>query len=1030
MAYNAICKDTKIMATQQKNHLKNVFLHIQTLLHNKPKTASIQQLSHKMHSGIRHQIKASYGKNTSILLLVVFLGTIHCSNAQRVNNNGVQFTKTSSWQTKVEFNLTDIYSSPFDSNYSILNSPATNGFHQLTGCPSLPEYQQIIQLPDDGEISVTIESEVWETYTLRQLGCDLPVRPSGPARIKSSAEYHLAIDSTVYGSDTFFGQSILTIRSIGLMRDKRIALLTISPVRYNPIRQEVEVCHHLSATISSLNGGHCISPLSYAPMLNSVKPMAKDYANNLISTGTAYTYLIVAPPEFQETLQPFVSWKQQEGYVVEEYYPESPNKDLIKAHLQRRYDEATPNRPAPLFILLVGDIQEIPVWPARHRISGLESHLTDLYYAEFTGDYLPDALLGRISVSDTATLRQIINKTLAYERFELTDSSYLNRSLLVAGKENTPPAPTVTNGQINYLKSCIIQHDSLHDTICYYNPGSDTLLEEIHQTLRQGVGFVNYTSHCTVSGWMHPRLSTYDIDSMTLGNYLFVSINNCCRANDFSGNCFGEHLLRKANGGAVGVIGAGNETLWDEDYYWSVGGSGAPSLYPEYNSSLEGAYDRLFHTNATPISQHALTQSQIVLAGNWAVTASGSPYDAFYWEIYSLLGDPSLMPYIGIPDTQHLTIDTVRRGDVSIFVQGTPGARVAATRNDTLYGVCTISDSLGIGVIYTSRPVLDTLLITSTAQYHKPTQTIVVPSQRTDPYLVVTETEIRNTNGEAITQLTLCDTAVLTVTVRNIGESVARYHYLEVYPGYRRFVFDSLQPQQDTSVQFVICPKGNSDTQLLIYNTGKYNNYWTQRKTLDILRPNVRLESATLQHNGLTVSSVSPGNDYILNLNIQNNGNGTANDLCVSVNGTTDTLGDLGAYDSIDYPFSLSVGNITDSLTLAIKIKHRTDSLVQVITYPKDSVVGIPSIPVEQPDIRIHPNPANSHISITGFTQPTRVVIYDTYGRIVKDFLAQNGQTIQYSTQALRCGIYCIHFISTQPDKSIYRTTKKLLISR
>ena len=986
------------------------------------KTAFFKHSQSKLHNYI-------VGNWNCLMLLVLFLTANH-GLAQRINTNGVRFTPQSHSQTKVEFNLTDIHSTPFDSNYATLTSPATNGYQHHIGKPSLPEYHQIIQVPSEGKLSITIESEYWETYSLQQLGCILPIHPAGPASIKSITEYNIIADSIVYGSDSFYGDSTLTIRSIGSMRDNQIALLTISPVRYNPLRKEVKICHSISATISSSNDNPCISPLYNNPLQKSIKQKAKDYTNDLTFAETAHTYLIVAHPKFQETLQPFISWKKQEGYIIEEYYPESYNIDLIKAHLQQRYDDATPNHPAPFFILLIGDIQEIPVWTAQHRISGLESHQTDLYYAEFTGDYLPDALLGRISVSDTATLRQIINKTLTYERFELIDSTYLNRSLLVAGKENTPPAPIVTNGQINYLKSCIIQHDSLHDTICYYNPASDTLFEEIHQQLRQGVGFINYTSHCTVSGWMHPRLSIYDIDSMTLGNYLFVSINNCCRANAFSGNCFGEHLLRKAYGGAVGVIGASNETLWDEDYYWCVGGNGEPSLYPEYNSSLEGAYDRLFHTHSTSIAQHALTQSQIVLAGNWAVTASGSPYDAFYWEIYSVLGDPSLMPYIGIPKTQHLNIDTIYRGDVCIYVQGMPGARVSATWNDTLYGVCTISDSLGTGVIHTSRPILDSILITSTAQYHKPLQTIIVPLQRREPFLVVTETEIHNTQGDAITQLTLCDTAIFTVHIRNIGDFTANNHYIDIYPENHRYFFDHLHPQQDTSVQFVICPKDNNDVQLLIYNTGKNNDYWTQRKTIDLLRPNIQLRSATLLHNSIEISSVLPNSDYTLNLNIINNGNGKAKDLCVSVNGITDTIGNLNPHDSIQYLFDISIGEIIDSLSLTIQLTHRTDSLVQVLIYPKDSVVIIPTVSITQPDIRIQPNPADNHISISGFTRPTRVTIFDTYGRIVKEFFAQNGQTIQYSTQKLRCGIYCIHFISAQSNTPILNSTKKLLIVR
>ena len=146
----------------------------------------------------------------------------------------------------------------------------------------------------------------------------------------------------------------------------------------------------------------------------------------------------------------------------------------------------------------------------------------------------------------------------------------------------------------------------------------------------------------------------------------FVSINNCCRANEFIGDCFGEHLLRKANGGAIGAIGASNETLWDEDYYWVVGAHGMPTSTPQYDSIALGAFDRLLHNHSESQQNQASTQSQIVNAGNWAVAASGSPFSDFYWEIYSLLGDPSLMPFIGAAKVSTLNIDSVAAYDTTI----------------------------------------------------------------------------------------------------------------------------------------------------------------------------------------------------------------------------------------------------------------------------------------------------------------------------------------------------------------------------
>ena len=948
------------------------------------------------------------------LFLSFFLISSLNSFAQRVDNNGINFKHFSNDKITFEYNLADIHSTPFDDNYASLTSPATNGYSQHPGKPMLPEYHQIIQIPNGSDYVIQIESEEWSICSLKQLGHDAPLRPAQPASIKNAIRFTQAEDSSIYNSDNYYCFNLINIKSLGSMRGQQFAMLTISPVKYNPVRQQVEFCTHLSATISFKNNN----------------TTTKSYSNNLIPSNIPYTYLIVAPPIFQESLQPFISWKRQEGFSVEEFYTESNDKEDIKAHLQQRYDDATPTKPAPLFILIVGDEQEIPLWLGQHRISGLGVHRTDLYYAEFTGDYLPDALLGRISVSDTGTLNQIIAKTLTYERFLLSDSSYLRRSLLVAGKEETPPAPTTTNGQINYLKSCIIQHDSLNDTICYYNPDSDTRSDEIQNHIRQGVGFINYTAHCTYFGWFNPRFNIHDIDSLTTNGQLFVAINNCCKINEINGDCFGEHLLRKSNGGAVGVIGSSNETLWDEDYYWSVGGAGTPELNPQYNANMEGAFDRLFHLHNSPISHHAKTQSQILHAGNWAVTASGSPYDAFYWEIYSLLGDPSLMPYIGTPKHQNLTVGEISIGDVTIDLYGTPGARVAATRNDSIIGVCTI-DSVGAGTIHTFQPILDTILLTSTAQYHKPLQTTLVPAPSSEPRLIVSEIALHNTDNQEINQFTICDTAFVSITVRNVGNTAANGHRL-IIDSHNIYTFNEINPQQDTTINLVYYLPSRTDNHLIInLKTGDSSTYWQQDRLFDILSPKIELKSLSLLHNNNPVTNIKPNTDYTLNYTLSNNGTGKAKELQISLSDNENQiLGDLNTHDSIQGLFHLTTNDINDSLVLTLQISHRVDTLIRTLCYPRDTSAEINIAPLPLPNIQIYPNPAGNSITISGITIPMKISIYDSYGRKVEEIFTQNRQSIQYSTDKLRCGVYCILIQGTQNSNQSIRLTKKLLIVR
>ena len=293
--------------------------------------------------------------------------------------------------------------------------------------------------------------------------------------------------------------------------------------------------------------------------------------------------------------------------------------------------------------------------------------------------------------------------------------------LLVAGKETRDPAPTVTNGQLNYLKSIVVDYFDM-DTICYYNGTSHTQKEDILSQLSLIPGFVTYSGHCTAAGWSSPYITATDVDTFsTEGAYSFV-VNNCCKSSNFtSGVCFGEALLRKPSAGAIGVIGASNETLWNEDYYWSVGAKYPFSLYPHYSSEALGAFDRMFHVRNEDIQDYAITQGQMLQAGNMSVAQAGSPYENYYWEIYNLLGDPSLMPFVGSPDTMLFDIqDTIRQGDISMECIGIPWTHVAIYE-DTALLAATFLDQTGYGKLTFTKPITYTnVLLTATAQNHIP----------------------------------------------------------------------------------------------------------------------------------------------------------------------------------------------------------------------------------------------------------------------------------------------------------------------
>ena len=422
--------------------------------------------------------------------------------------------------------------------------------------------------------------------------------------------------------------------------------------------------------------------------------------------------LVVSRPQFREGLQPFVQWKRQEGYDVVELYATTHRRDSVKA-LVAPYFAASPLQsvePWPTHLLLVGDVEQLQAYiGGTDRPEGLGAHVTDLYYAEHTGDYLPDAQVGRWPVGDTAELRAVVEKTLRYEQGLGLDTAVLRRVLLVAGAESSNPAPVTTNGQVNYVGSeLVLTHPGI-DTVCFHNPQSASQGPAIVQQIAAGASLLNFTAHCNEAGWTSPQLRFTSVDTIVGSQPLFY-INNCCKSNDYSATGFGELLLRKADGGAVGVIGATNSTLWSEDYYWAVGPKYPLSVNPQYDSLRPGAFDRWTGRLGGVATAGALLQ-----AGNLAVSASGSPYSRFYWEIYCLLGDPLMRPYVGVPAWAMLSAaDTVEAGGTTLTVTATPGATVSAVQDSVLLGTATASATGSATLSLRQSMAVGRLLVTAT----------------------------------------------------------------------------------------------------------------------------------------------------------------------------------------------------------------------------------------------------------------------------------------------------------------------------
>tara|TARA_B110000444_G_scaffold164547_1_gene153773 strand:+ start:141 stop:3491 length:3351 start_codon:yes stop_codon:yes gene_type:complete len=519
------------------------------------------------------------------------------------------------------------------------------------GNPDLPVFTKLIEVPAEGDISIDIFQKNFIEIDLAQVGFPYQVFPSQPSRSKKhlAAEIRLIFNNQTYSVDEFYSQDLISVERIGVMRGKSIARLQIAPLSYNPLTNSILEVEYIQFNLAFENSIQPVKSVYQSPSFEThfSKLANQSYSKSNFSNAPIQMILL-ADPMFEDALQDFIQWKTRKGIQVIEVYKGQDGvgntAESMKAYVQSIYENATDDTGAPTYLLIVGDHEQMPSFDEGQ-------HVSDMYYCEFDGDgdYLPEMFYGRFSANSVSELLPQIEKTLQYEQYTMSDPTYLDEMLMVAGVDSYF-ASTHGNGQINYGTDYYFNsaHDLTTHTFLY--PESDTQAAEqaIVDHISEGVGFANYTAHCGPAGWSDPSFEVYDVISLQNEDQYGLFIGNCCQSNTFDGTtCLGEALLRAEKKGAVGYIGATNNTLWDEDFYWGVG-NGPISANPTYNESSAAVYDCTFHENEEVEEIWTITQGQMLQAGNWAVSESNAD-DKYYWEIYMLMGDPTVLTYYGRP---------------------------------------------------------------------------------------------------------------------------------------------------------------------------------------------------------------------------------------------------------------------------------------------------------------------------------------------------------------------------------------------
>ena len=652
------------------------------------------------------------------------------------------------------------------------------------GEPNLPRINKILSVPFGAELDVQVVSYEVEEYSLTDLGITNPLMPVQPSLSKSDdpETVPFEINDAIYRQSGWYQLPLAEGQILGTMRSLHLGLVSISPIEYNPSENTIRVYNNIEVRVNFIGGDYALTEEMqnkyYSPFFEPAYNRVINYSSmQMADKGDLVTYpvryVIISDRMFEAQLQPFIEWKTKKGFNVEVYYTDviGSTTSAIQTFLENLYlNSNPPSDPAPSFILFCGDDQQIPA-------TDMGSHISDLPFCEYStpSDNFPEVYYGRFSAQNTTQMQPQIDKTLEYEQYLMPDPSYLGEVTLIAGVDASH-APTYGNGQINYGTNYYFNaaHGITSNTWLY--PASDGAgaSDAIIQEVQDGIGLMNYTAHCGHDSQSDPNFNTTDIAGLSNIHKYGLGIGNCCEANtfgsDYSTPCFGEAWMQKENGGGIGYIGGSNSTYWDEDYWWGVGNGPIVGAGPTYEETGIGAYDGAFHDHGEDDSLHYITNGALIFAGNMAVTEAGSSRIAYYWQIYHLMGDPSVMTYLGVPLVNTYSLpSTLLITDNSMTVDADPGSYIGVSRDGVLHGSGYVDESGTVTFDFEPFTIPGEIDVVITCQNRQPVIATLMVIAPDGPYVIYDSHDINDISGNNDGNIDIGENILVGMTLKNVG---------------------------------------------------------------------------------------------------------------------------------------------------------------------------------------------------------------------------------------------------------------------
>jgi hypothetical protein len=658
------------------------------------------------------------------------------------------------------------------------------------GQPALPVVRMLVEVPPGAALDVRLEevSGVWEQplVALGLPGQVVPLQPPVPKRPDADPP-GFVIDETAYSRTGFHPAGAVEVVARAMLRGRELALVELRPVRYDPARGLVRLWSSARLVVeatapdvrcSERASDRLADQLGAGIVLGSLSPCAAGSpARDGFGTagpGPAEGLLVIVHDDFAAAIDPFVDWKERTGWKVDvrqlsEIAAEPTDVD-VKNVIQQAYDTWTD--PSLGYVLLVGDTDFTPIHQGN---GGGHSQVTDNWYACLDGpDYLPDVGISRISTRSVAETENVVDKLMTYERATFASDDWTKRAGFIG---------TSDSGYIGMIEDT---HDWCIDS--FYTPNDyeatswshgyescdrhyhtyDADTSEIAASIDEGRAMVNYSGHGSTTSWQGPTshggYDQSDVRNNTNDDmYPFVISNACVTGRLDATECFGETWQKEPDRGAIGFLGASNNSYWNEDDYFQ-----------------RRLHAHLFPMDETPPLSIVVNRAKLDLYDHYGDTGTV----AYYFDMYNLLSEPTLTMWTRRPRMLTVSYDEqIPAGstEFSVTVQragaAVEGELVAVRKQDEGILSAGYTDATGSVTLLLDPAPLEPgpMEVTVTGHDDRPHEgsTEVVPADGPWLRLVAHEVDDADAGCDFDGVADIGENALFTLTVENIGAEPA-----------------------------------------------------------------------------------------------------------------------------------------------------------------------------------------------------------------------------------------------------------------